>query len=142
MKGVSKIDQSPLSNLGLSEAGPGSSDLRRSFNAYTFLVVAIGAIGGLVFGMDIGATGASLDMDGFREEVGWPLLDEPGMPTCGPGAVSDGSYINNKVCTCCVWACGRVCLCGRVGVRLRRAVVHEDVLSGLFSPPSHSLVSP
>ena len=97
--GLSK-NETPLSNLGLSEAGPGALDPRRAFNAYTFLVVAIGAIGGLVFGMDIGATGASLDMDGFREEVGWPLLDAPGMPTCGEGAVSDSSDINNKVSGC------------------------------------------
>ena len=51
--------------LGTSEA----ITAKRKMNFLAIAAITIACLGGLVFGLDIGSTGPSLDMDGFRREV-------------------------------------------------------------------------
>ena len=39
--------------------------------SFVFLVALTGALGGLIFGYDIGGAGATFVMDGFQEQFGW-----------------------------------------------------------------------
>mmetsp|Transcript_15608 Transcript_15608/g.24415 ORF Transcript_15608/g.24415 Transcript_15608/m.24415 type:complete len:605 (+) Transcript_15608:43-1857(+) len=48
---------------------------QRGINAYTLLVLTIGILGGLLFGLDIGTT-AITSMNTFRSEMGIPLLEK------------------------------------------------------------------
>uniref|UniRef100_A0A7S2SRE6 Hexose transporter 1 n=1 Tax=Mucochytrium quahogii TaxID=96639 RepID=A0A7S2SRE6_9STRA len=51
---------------------------RRGLNAFTVLVLVVGVLGGLLFGLDLG-TAAITSMDTFRSEMGIPVLI-PGQP--------------------------------------------------------------
>lgn len=50
----------------------------RGVNSHTALVLVTALLGGLIFGLDIGATAAT-SMDGFRQDMNFPLL-QPGVP--------------------------------------------------------------
>ena len=39
--------------------------------SFVFLVALTGALGGLIFGYDIGGAGATFVMEGFQEHFGW-----------------------------------------------------------------------
>jgi len=67
-----------------------ASPEQRGFNVYTWMVLFTAVLGGIIFGLDIGAT-ATIQMDGFRKEMGIPLL-----PPKDSG-LSDSPETTNKI---------------------------------------------
>lgn len=59
--------------LDLRPAVPEDVGLGRGLNFYTWMVLLTAVLGGLIFGLDIGAT-AVTSMDGFRDTMGIPRL--------------------------------------------------------------------
>jgi len=68
----------------------------RGMNSYSFLVLLVSVLGGMLFGLDSGSTGPVTEMDGFRSQIGWPLASPKQYPQCGPGAYQDPSSITAK----------------------------------------------
>ena len=60
-------------------------DLRTK--GFVVIVAIAAALGGLIFGYDIGGAGATFVMDGFRQHFGWDCA--PGNDTCVPASESE-----------------------------------------------------
>lgn len=55
---------------------------------FVFVVVTVAALGGLLFGYDIGGSGGTFIMDGFRNQMGWPLEETPAWVSDEQGWIS------------------------------------------------------
>ncbi|KAL3929314.1 MAG: hypothetical protein SGARI_004783 [Bacillariaceae sp.] len=89
---------------------------------FVVIVAMAAALGGLIFGYDIGGAGATFLMDGFKIHFGWECA--PDDLDCTPASddeiATDKGLINGLFEVVCL--------------SLRR---HSDISSLFFSPPSH-----
>lgn len=48
--------------------------------SFVYYIACVTAISGLLFGYDIGGSGGSFEMEGFRRFFNWPIKDKGGDP--------------------------------------------------------------